>query len=85
MCVNYRDLNWASLEDNFPLPYINTLIDNTVTNIFFSVIDGFLGCNQIKMAEKDKAKTMFTTHWGTYAYNVMPFSLKNAGATTNEL
>ena len=81
MCVNYRDLNWASLEDNFPLPHINTLIDNTVTNMFFSVIDGFLGCNQIKMAEKDKAKTMFTTHWGTYAYNVMPFSLKNAGAT----
>ena len=33
------------------------------------------------MAEEDKAKTTFTTHWGTYAYDVTPFVLKNAGAT----
>ena len=33
------------------------------------------------MAEEDKAKTSLTTHWETYAYNVMPFSLKNVSAT----
>ena len=49
--------------------------------MFFSFMDEFSGYNQIKMAEKDKAKTTSTTHWGTYAYDVMPFSLKNAGAT----
>ena len=44
-------------------------------------MDDFSGYNQIKMAEEDKAKTTFTTHWGTYAYDVMPFILKNVGAT----
>ena len=35
----------------------------------------------MKMAEENKAKTTFTTHWGTYAYDVMPFGLKNTDAT----
>ena len=43
MCVDYKDLNWTSPKDNFPLPHINTLIDNTATNMFFSFMDGFSG------------------------------------------
>ena len=44
-------------------------------------MDGFSGYNQIKMAPEDMEKTSFITPWGTYCYKVMPFSLKNAGAT----
>ena len=33
------------------------------------------------MASKDMTKTTFTTKWGIYCYTVMPFRLKNAGAT----
>ena len=81
MCVDYKDLNRANPKDNFPLPHIDTLIDNTATNRFFSFVDRFSSYNQIKMAKEDKANTAFTTHWGTYAYNAMPFGLKNVGAT----
>ena len=81
MCMDYRDLNRASPKDNFPLPHIDTLVDNTATNVVFSFMDGFSGYNQIKMVEEDKSKTAFITHWGTFMYDVMPFSLKNAGAT----
>ena len=81
ICVDYKDLNRASPKDIFPLPHIDILIDNTTTNMFFSFMDGFSGYNQIKMAKEEKAKTTFTTHWGTYAYDVIPFGLKNAGAT----
>ncbi|RDX88891.1 Retrovirus-related Pol polyprotein from transposon 17.6, partial [Mucuna pruriens] len=33
------------------------------------------------MALEDREKTIFTTAWGTFCYQVMPFGLKNAGAT----
>ena len=62
MYVDYKDLNRASPKDNFPLPYIDTLIDNTATNMFFSFMDRFSGYNQIKMAEEDKSKIAFTTY-----------------------
>ena len=46
-----------------------------------SFMDGFYGNNQILMAPKDREKTSFITEWGTYCYKVIPFELKNAGAT----
>ncbi|RVW66506.1 Retrovirus-related Pol polyprotein from transposon 17.6 [Vitis vinifera] len=46
-----------------------------------SFMDGFSGYNQILMAPEDMEKTAFITEWGTYCYRVMPFGLKNAGAT----
>uniref|UniRef100_A0A2N9FKP3 Integrase catalytic domain-containing protein n=1 Tax=Fagus sylvatica TaxID=28930 RepID=A0A2N9FKP3_FAGSY len=45
------------------------------TNAVFSFMDGFSGYNQIKMAEEDKSKTAFVTHWGTFVYDVMPFEV----------
>ncbi|RDX86920.1 Retrovirus-related Pol polyprotein from transposon 17.6, partial [Mucuna pruriens] len=44
-------------------------------------MDGFSGYNQIMMLPEDQEKTTFITLWGTFCYKVMPFGLKNAGAT----
>ncbi|KAL4302830.1 hypothetical protein GQ457_10G006280 [Hibiscus cannabinus] len=65
MCVDYRDLNKASPKDNFPLPHIDTLVDNTSKQSFFSFMDGFSGYNQIRMHPDDMDKTTFVTPWGT--------------------
>ncbi|CAN0916907.1 Retrovirus-related Pol polyprotein from transposon 297 [Linum grandiflorum] len=81
MCVDYRDLNRASPKDNFPLPHIDVLVDNTANHHMFSFMDGFSGYNQIKMCPEDREKTTFITLWGTFCYKVMSFGLKNAGAT----
>ena len=45
MCFDYRDLNRASPKDNFSLPHIDTLMDNTAKNSQFSFMDGFSGYN----------------------------------------
>ena len=81
MCVEYQDLNRAGPKDNFPLPHIDVLVDNTANFALFSFMDGFLGYNQIKMALEDMEKMTFVTLWGTFCYKVMSFGLKNTGAT----
>ena len=81
MCVDFRDLNKACLKDDSHLPHIDFLVDNTADSALMSFIDGFSRYNQIKMAPKDMTKTTFTTKWGIYSYTIMPFELKNAGAT----
>ncbi|XP_070023260.1 uncharacterized protein [Nicotiana sylvestris] len=81
VCVDYRDLNKASPKDNFPLPNIHILIDNCAKHEIKSFVDCYAGYHQILMYEDDAEKTTFTTTWGTYYYRVMPFGLKNAGAT----
>ena len=81
MCVYFRDLNKASPKDDFPLPHIDVLVDNTTGHALLSFMDGFSRYNQIKMASEDMEKTSFITPWGTYCYKVMPFGFKNAGAS----
>ena len=60
---------------------MDLLIDYAAGNAMFSFMDGFSGYNQIKMAPKDAKKTAFRTPMGNFYYTVMPFGLKNAGAT----
>ena len=66
MYVDYRDLNKLSFKDDFPLPNIDILVDNTTQASVFSFMDGFSGNNQIKMAPEDMEKTTFMTPWGHF-------------------
>ena len=48
-------------------------------------MDAFSGYNQIQMHEADQEKTSFITSQILFCYKVMPFGLKNAGATYQRL
>ena len=79
--VDFRYLNKASPNDDFPLPHIDMLVDSTTGHSMLSFMNGFSGYNQILMALEDMEKTSFIIEQGTYCYRVMPFGLKNVEAT----
>jgi BMFP domain-containing protein YqiC len=85
MCVDFTDLNKACPKDSFPLPRIDLLVDSTFGHQLLSFMDAFSGYNQIQMAEVDQEKTSFITDRGLYCYKVMPFGLKNTGASYQRL
>ena len=73
LCVDFRDLNQASLKDHHPLPSMEQILSKVSGLERFSFLDGFSSYNQVLVKESDRYKTAFTTKWGTYAYFNMPF------------
>jgi hypothetical protein len=85
MCVDFTDLNKAYPKDPYPLPSIDRLIDGASGYKLLSFMDTYSGYNQIKMSTPDAPHTAFMTDTCNYFYKVMPFGLKNAGATYQRL
>ncbi|KAL0427648.1 UNVERIFIED_CONTAM: Transposon Tf2-12 polyprotein [Sesamum latifolium] len=81
VCVDFRDLNNVCPKDNFPLPIAKLMRDTTTNHEALSFMDRSSGYNQIRMAPADEELTVFRTPKGIYCYKVMPFLLKNVGAT----
>jgi len=85
MCMDFTDLNKPCPKDSYPLPRIDQLVDSTAGHQLQSFMDIFSGYNQIKMDEVNQEKTSFITSQGLFCYKVIPFGLKNAGATYQRL
>ncbi|XP_017420406.2 uncharacterized protein LOC108330432 [Vigna angularis] len=85
MCTDYTDLNKACPKDSHPLPSIDALVDGASGHRVLSFLDAYSGYNQIPMYGPDIEKTAFITEKANFCYEVMPFGLKNAGATYQRL
>ena len=81
VCIDFTDLNKACPKDPFPLPQIDQMVDSASGHARLSFLDAFQGYHQIPMNKANQDKTAFITPRGTYCYKMMPFGLKNAGAT----
>jgi hypothetical protein len=80
-CIDYRTLNLKTKKDSYPLPRIDNCLEALQGSKYFCCLDLASGYWQIKVHEKDREKTAFSSPKGHYEFNVMPFGLCNAPAT----
>ena len=85
LCVDYRRLNQVSEGDDYPMSRMEKLIDRVEGAVYISTLDLVKGYWQVPVAEEDRAKTAFSTPFGLYQFNTMPFGLQGAPATFQRL
>ncbi|GLU17503.1 hypothetical protein SLE2022_338670 [Rubroshorea leprosula] len=85
MCIDYTNLNNACPKDCYPLPSIDKLVEAASGNERLSLLDAYSGYHQVPMAPEDEEKTSFYAGDEIYCYVMMPFGLKNAGATYQKM
>jgi hypothetical protein len=59
ICADLNNLNDACLDDPFPTPFTNEVLDNVGGHEVYSFKVGFSGYHQIRIAKEDHHKTTF--------------------------
>ncbi|GKV50632.1 hypothetical protein SLEP1_g57332 [Rubroshorea leprosula] len=85
MCIDYTNLNDACPKDCYPMPNIDKLEEAASGNERLSLLDAYSGYHQVPMDPEDEEKTSFYAGDEIYCYVMMPFGLKNAGATYQKM
>ena len=80
-CVDYRKVNQVAKFDAYPMPRVEEVLDSIGSAKFITTLDLARGYWQIPLAESSKEISAFTTPYGLYEFEVMPFGLHNAPAT----
>ena len=78
LCMEYHQLNKATVKNQYPLPRIDDLFDHMKGATMFSKIDLRSGYHQLQIKEDDIPKTAFKTSFGHYEFIVLPFRPTNS-------
>lgn len=85
MCVDYRALNDKTVNNRYPLPRNDELLDRLQGAKCLTTLDLISGYHQIRISDEDVPKTAFRTHQGSYQYKVIAFGLANAPSTFQQV
>ncbi|KAF8624157.1 hypothetical protein AX17_007199 [Amanita inopinata Kibby_2008] len=78
LCVDYHSLNKISRKDRYPLPLISNLLNSPRKACLYTKIDLRHAYHLVHINKGDEWKTTFRTHYGSFEWLIMPFSLSNA-------
>ncbi|GKV19151.1 hypothetical protein SLEP1_g29444 [Rubroshorea leprosula] len=85
MCIDFTNLNDVCPKDPHPLPNVEKLVERAAGHERMSFLDASSGYHQVQLLLDDQEKTAFYAGDAIYCYVMMPFGLKNAGATYQKL
>lgn len=78
MCIDYRKLNAVTTPDIYPIPSIKETNAMITGHKYYAKLDLSNAYHLLRIKEGDEYKTAFSTRWGIFEYNVLPFGLTNA-------
>ena len=84
-CGDYGRLNLVTTPDRYPVPNVQDLASQLTGCTIFSKLDLTKGYYQVPKAPEDEPKTAVVTPFGLFEFLRMPFGLRNAGQTFQQL
>ena len=81
MVCNYKWINSRSVYDSYPTSSVPDMLNKFGGKTIYSSFDINKAFFNIRVAEDSKKYTAFTTKYGTFVWNVMPFGGKGSPAT----
>ena len=85
MCIDYRKLNNLTVQNSYPLPSIDNMLNRMNGATVFSTFDLKAGYWQVKLSESSRHKSAFICEEGLFEFNRMPFGLTCAPSIFQEI